>query len=67
MNNFGYLKLLESLTLEEFLLMKGQPEYLEIISEINYLLISVLREDKVNNNVNVLERLILCNQCFGQN
>jgi len=40
MNNFGYLKSIDSLMLEEFLLVKPQPEYLAIISQINYLLTS---------------------------
>lgn len=35
MNTFGYLKSMESLRLEEFLLVKLQPGYLEILSEIN--------------------------------
>lgn len=40
-NTFVYLKWMESLRLEEFLLVKLQPGYLEILSEINDLLTSV--------------------------
>lgn len=43
MKNFGYLKSMESVRLEEFLFKKLQPGYLEIISEINALLTWVLK------------------------